>query len=88
MLTKNFRKKIRISFCKIQKKLVPYESTRTEAYFNCHTDFVFDQNGQNTLAVLSINAKFYGHFRRSIMAWTASTWSEMKKVSWRVKKRL
>ena len=40
------------------------------------------------LAVLSINAKFYGHFRRSIMAWTASTWSEMKKVSWRVKKRL
>lgn len=58
MLTKNFRKKIRILFCKIQKKLVPYESTRTEAYFNCHTDFVFDQNGQNALAVLSINANF------------------------------
>ena len=43
---------------------------------------------QNALAVLAINAKFYGHFRRSIMAWTASTWSERKKVSWRVKKRL
>ena len=33
---------------------------------------------QNALAVLSVNAKFSGHFRRSIMAWTASTWSQRK----------